>query len=636
MADIETFTPQWVDFDSNAAAFVQENFEFLKNFAVNYESKFDAALADLGDLGAVSLVPPTQMTEVGVISLAPPSAPPAFNTPTVDFNVAPIDTGTEGAIYQPAFGTAPAFDVPAPMITEGDEPGSAPTFNEATPALPNRDIPAAPPLVLPSVPVFNVIENVVWNPLAMPEWTSALPEFTIIPPDGQLEFNEEGYVSETLAAVQQKIVNCLMGIDRIGLPQAVWEAIYTSATMQADADEAQMVETAVEEYAARGWLLPQGPLLKRTQAARFQASKIRAALFRDLWVKRAQEEIEAVKFYVAQGIALEQLLVEAYNARMDRALKYAEASVRVAIDLMQAELAAYNGRLAAYQASAQVYELQIRSQLLMLEERKFALEQNRFLLEQDRNDVALYSAQVDAAGKVLQAYETQMKGVLAQLEFDRLQVQIFGEKVKVFQAQTGAWKTAWEGYSAHMQGQVAKAQVYTAQVGGFSALVQAHGEEVRAELAKVEASGKALEYDIERLKADTQRYAAEMEARTKTYSAQVEGEKLPFLAYNALTEAYSAQVRAVEMEYAAKIKNNEAIAQVANDAARLTVAQLDAAKQSNIEIAKGKLGAISQVIAASLGGLNAQVGMSDQNEHSMQMSARGGVDWSYQKTINPV
>lgn len=635
MSDVETFTPRWAEYESAAGGYIKDTYELLTDLGQRQLDLANSALVDLDAfVGSGTPEQPVDYLPVDIAALAGPGEVPAVEMPTDPSAVRPIYTPASTTVYSPTFGSVPSSNLTAPSISEPLEPGGAPTFTESAPSIPYRDVPDAPALNLPAVPTFNTVTPVTITPLALPSWAETLPDFFVRTPNAEINFTEEAYSSAVLTAVQTKVLNALTGVDRIGLPQAVWDEIKAAAIAEADATEARAVETAQEEWYSRGWEMPAGPLTRTTQRARFEANKIRSAIIRELFVKRAQDELDALKFYTTQAVALEQILIAAHTARMERALRYAEAVAKLALDLMNAELAVYNGRLQAYIASADVYGKIIQAELAKLEEKKFELENNRFLLEQDKNAVAIYVARIDAATKVLQAYETQMRGVMAQVEMDRTQVQLYGEKAQVFNTLVGAWREQWNGYSAAWQGQLAKAQVFTAQVGGATAQVQAYTETVKAEIAKVEASGKVAEIEIEKLKADAQRYAAEIDGQAKLYAAKVEGAKLPFLAYNATAEYWSSLSRAYEAQLNASVEQAKAQAQIANDGVRLAIAQMDSERQVGLEVSKTKATVSMQAAASIFQGLNANVSMQDSNSHSQSVSATGAVGWSYSKDVN--
>jgi len=636
MADVETYSPRWVESDSAAGGFIRDTYNLLTRLGTAQLESANSSLADLDDfVGAGTPEQPIDYLPVDITALAGPGLPPSVAMPPLPSPAAPIGAPERVTVYTPSFGPTPVVNLVPPGIDTPIKPGSAPTFTEQAPSIPYRNVPTAPELTLPEVPTFNTIAPVTVTPLALPSWAQTLPSFTVRTTDAEIDFTEEAYSSHILDAVQTKVYNALTGVDRIGLPQAVWDEIVAAATSEADATEARAVETAQEEWYSKGWEMPAGPLTRTTQRARFEANKIRSAIVRELFVKRAQDELDALKFYTTQAVALEQILIAAHTARMERALRYAEAVAKLALDLMNAELAVYNGQLQAYLASADVYGKIIQAELAKLEERKFALEHNRFLLEQDKNAVAIYVARIDAATKVIQAYEAQMRGVQAQVEMDRTQVQLYGEKAQVFNTLIGAWREEWNGYSAQWQGETAKAQMFVARANGASAQVQAYAETVKAELAKVEASGKVAEIEIEKLKADAQRYAAETDGQARVFAAQVEGAKLPFLAYNATAEYWTAVSRTYEAQLNAAVEQAKAQAQVANDGVRLVVAQMDSERQAAIEVAKTKAAVSMQAAASLFQGLNANVSMQDSNNHSQSVSASGTVGWSYTKDVNP-
>jgi hypothetical protein len=629
--------PGWVEFEGSGRL-VHEYADLLWNFTTERLDDIGAANRELDQYArgwtAVNI---PEYEEVNIAGLPGPGAIPDVEELSVDFTgITPIRQASSFSIYDPAVGGVPAFTKAAPTLDLSGQPENPPTFSEEAPFIRDVDVPALPALVLPPVPTFNVYSEITPTPLTLPTFTSVMPDFGgITAPPAELDFEEVPYESALLEAIKTKLVNALTGVDRIGFPPGVWEEIVAAAVAQTDADEARLVDQARTEFYAGGWELPAGALVKTTQQARLQGSKLRAAVQRELFIKRAEMEVEQLKFYTSQAIALETVLIDFHNKVADRALRYAEATLNAAVRLMEAELAIYNGKLQAYGIAADVHGKLIQAELLRLEEWRFKLEHQKVKLAQDENAVRIYVARVDAAAKVIDAYEAQVRGIQAKVEVDRTRVQAFGEKVRAFAAQMDGWAKEWDGYRAKMDAQNSVASIFRSEVEAHVSRVQAFSATVQAEIAKVDASAKRADAEMRVVEADTRRYAAEIDARARAFSAQAEVARLPFVAYTAQTEWWRAQAAAHSEELRAAIEQSKAAAQIGVEGARLEAEEIRAQRELGFKALEGQRSIATQLTASALQGINLSASLGTNYSFGNQYNGNASVGWSFNKNVTP-
>jgi hypothetical protein len=480
------------------------------------------------------------------------------------------------------------------------------------------------------VPVFHSIKDIVAAELNIPTFAATFPEFAgVYQPPGTLDFQEDEYSSNVLTAVRAQLYDVLSGIRRIAIPEAVWTEIENAAASKISEDSDRLIETASVEHFRRGWEQPGGALNKTIALARFEGQKARSNVTRELLVERAKQEIENMKYYTAQALVFEQMMIGLFNAQMDRRLKAAEIVASLAFKLMDAQIAIYNAKLAAFQAAAQTHEVLIRAELLKLEQLKADIEIEGLKTEQDKAKVQLYGAQIDAATKVVQIYESQIRAVATKVEVDKTRISAFGAEVQAFQARTDAWKAEWDGYRAKIQGELGKADVYKSQADAYTARVQAYGQTIQAEAAKVEADGRRAAIEISKLEADTRRFAAEIDAQARKLSADVELAKLPYEAYKAQGEWWRTRYSAYEAQLKVDVEQSKATAQIAMEGARLEAAQIQAQRELGFKALEGQQRISAQLTASALQGIHAQVGVGSTISFQDSTSKSCGVSWQY-------
>lgn len=224
------------------------------------------------------------------------------------------------------------------------------------------------------------------------------------------------------------------------------------------------VEGASREFAARGFPLPPGELaIQMDRAYQDMQNKV-ADANRDIYVKRANQFVEARKFTITEVREMERILLQHYNSMQERAFNVSRATVEFSIAIFNALIAKYKARLDAAIATGQIQ-----------------FERARAETEQMRGYVELYRGQVSA-------YEANLRRVL---DTARVQVEAYGIDV--------------QSNKVLNDGQVA---VATLQAKVIEATVQ---QNIQISGVAIENAKSKLLATVEALKfrADSSKYAAE-------------------------------------------------------------------------------------------------------------------------------
>lgn len=201
--------------------------------------------------------------------------------------------------------------------------------------------------------------------LHLPALPPAPPEITVpvLPP--------LNYVSDLLDGMKAAITTLLGGNP---LPAAVADAIRNRAYSEAFAEESRAVAQAYDEFAARGFEEPLGPLNRRVTEARAAALEQRQKINRDVFIQEQMVAIENLRFAVTAGVQLEGMKVTVFRAEADVQLETVRTAVetnrlqmdgwRAKVELydtqLKAELARLDAVLREFTANVQVYEADAR------------------------------------------------------------------------------------------------------------------------------------------------------------------------------------------------------------------------------------------------------------------------------------
>lgn len=503
-----SFKNKWNDWDNYAQEAVETTTELLSDIAstvgrtlvestIAYERQIpdDAKVhADVEiDTEVPAFVEPDGITDFTYLSLSPPVWNPVFPTP------APTKPNIN-------IRTAPT---PDPVVVP-DTPPTEPVYDDPDPlSITLPSVPTLRDLSLPSAPTIEI-------PILD---LGALPTFYAPEPPSGLDYEEDTYVSQLQQPLIDKILEWLLG--GTGLPEHIWEQIWEKNRQNEEETANQLIEQAMEDFAARGFELPPGALVARVQQAEEQVNKEVNARSREKAIAYAQMEVDNLRFTIERGITYEGQLKDHWHRIQDRALEAAKAVWEGAIAVYNAYAATYNMQVQGYIAKIQANQLLIEQELAKLEVYKSELEGARLTNEINRLDVEIYTQQLQGVLAEIQVYRAQLENINIQAEIYKSQVDAFRATVDAAGARIEAANLELEGYKTELEGEQTKADVYRAEVQGYAAHIDAVGKEYDIYAKGYDVSIGINDHYTRRLNADIQRYGAEIEGQLGNIRAAV-------------------------------------------------------------------------------------------------------------------
>jgi len=515
----------------------------------------------------------------------------------------------------PGFPSAPEFESEPPVLDFSGMP-KVPDFGSppAAPELDQVDIPDAPTLVMPDVPPLTALNLPQPPELLDIEFEGIRPRFDGVVPDAAIDFVEEDYQSECLDRIKVEIKRMLD--TGTGMPAALEQMLVDRLSQREDRESTRAVQEAMEEASSRGFSSPPGRTMRRVQQARQRNQELKSSRHREVFVQRRQEEIQNFQFAIAQGIGLENILINLHLNVMQRAFDLSRAVADLKFRQLEAEVTIYNAALQGYQVDAQVYEARLRAELQKLERFRLQIQAEALKQEIDRNKVAIYTAQLEAVRNVVDIYRAQVEAARAVAEKNNAEIRAYIGQIEGYRAEIDASRTEFELWNAKIRGELGKVQAYEAETRGFLARVQAYDTEVRAATVQ-----PRLEIDIESLRLQ------EFTSRLDTVRTQIqnEGQRATALAsvYGSQAQMYAADGQLAENETAARDRNfrsalesrrtesERALAQAQLDieqvlrGANILSSALDSAGRISSQLSAGAMSAVS--LSA---GINGSVGTS--------------------------
>lgn len=428
-------------------------------------------------------------------------------------------------------------------------------------------LPDAPEFIVPNVPYLNRISIPDVPVLEFPEFTELAPVFGGEPELVVFDWTEPEYDSPLREELVGKILTWLLG--GTGLPEWIWQRIWDRARTNEIQTGLAAIQQADTDAASRGFSLPPGVRNKRVQEAETKLLTESNRINREVAIKRAEMEVDNIRFAVEKGIQLEGLFIQEFQEYARRTLEAAKYAVDASVAIYNAFLNVYNAQVAAYRMAIDVTQLQIEQELSKLEAYRAELEGKRIIGELNRLEVEIYTQQNQALIAQVQLYNAQLEAVQKEINIYTAEIDAFKSRVEAAGISVDAQAKLFDAYKVEVSAETAKAEMYRAQVAGYAGVIDAYSAEVNSQVSQ-----KNLLIDSERLKiqrttADISRYTAELQASLGTIRASLDG--------------IQAQVAA----YSAKVGAEEANARLTLENGRSKI--LDAKNRADIDIAEAQL-----------------------------------------------
>lgn len=423
--------------------------------------------------------------------------------------------------FQPLFPDAP----PDPGIAIGPAPDTDTVVVPDTPPdSPVLVYPDEPTITYPSVPTFDEIGLPTLDPITLPTIDPGdFPQFSDIAGDfaplTDHDYVEPPYVSELEQPLIDKILEWLLG--GTGLPPWLWDAIWEKERANEEETGLKLVQEAMEDFAARGFELPPGPLASRVQQAHEQVNRQVNTRAREVAIQYAQMEVDNIRHAMQQGIVLEGQLKDHFHRVQDRLLRAAIATLEASISVYNAFANVYNTQVLAYRVAIEANNIAIQQELAKLEVYKGELDAARIQNEINRLDVEIYTQQLQGVLARIQVYKAQLEAVQTEANVYATEVGAFKTTVEAAAEQIRANNLVLEGYKAELDGEKAKSDVYANQVRAYAAQIDAVSSEGEYYLKANDQTIDIARFEVDYARADISRYSAELQAQLGKIQAEV-------------------------------------------------------------------------------------------------------------------
>lgn len=530
-----------------------------------------------------------------------------FRPPPADFN--PI-TAELPTFVESLFSTLPDVIVPdftkdAPILTIPQTPDSTLPIAPTAPSISDPVIPTAPEIVFPDAPVITGLDLPIPPSIEIPVFDTTLPDNSdILVPSNTFTFQEEAYQSAILDELQSKLLSDLengtYGIEPLD-EQGLWDRAREREVESASGD----MDELYIQTAARGFPLPPGDLNVALQHARQLLANKVSSISRDIALKRGDLFVEARQFTIEQAKGLEQILIGFHNSVMERALNAAKATLEAAIAIFGAQVARYNAQLDAYKSEAQVFEARVRAQLATVEVYRTTMEGKRIESEIQRDQVALYSAQLDAVNTIVSVYKTRLEAASVQASVERIRLDSFRALIDAYTSQVSAKVAEFNMYDAQIRGETTKMQAYQAEVQAYTSKVAGAKAKsdiliarLESEISQGEQRVREFQARVDGYRADLQGQTAQVQATLARYSGDVD-------LFRASATAAAAGLELTQESRALDYNTNLKTSEIAIENAKTEFAGIKAALDLKLDASGAGAATTGALAAGAVNAINA-------------------------------
>ena len=346
-----------------------------------------------------------------------------------------------------------------------------------------------------------------------------------------------------------------------------------------------------------GYAFPPGIFIDARIKIQTDTAYTIAGLSREIMTKQAELILENTIKAREQATVLEAKLIDYANNVAQRAFEATKYATEASIALYNGQVEVYKASLDGYRTQAMVYDTQIKGILAQVEQLKAQIQFEQVKAEINTELVKQYETEIEAQNLVLNVAKTQLDIIVAQANVQKIKVDIFSEQIKAFVGQVNAYQAQIDAYRALVEAQGVIENVYKVQVEAYTAEVQAGVAEINANVAVLEAQIKVFEAQIEEYKAQIQSMVGQATAASQFNTAEAE-------VYKAAVAAITSYNDTLTKQWEAVINEQLQITQIAVSAAKANGDLYIAARGLSLDASKTGAQVASQLGAAALGAIH--------------------------------
>lgn len=430
------------------------------------------------------------------------------------------------------------------------------------------------------------------------------------------------------------------------------------------------VKAVYQDWAARGFSMPQGAMAKRVDYVRTQGNLRASEASRALAVEAFKEKIQEVRLIFDRCLDVEQRLYDRFMQKKKHELDVVQLKFDFAKMRLNELKEVFQIRMDATKYFMETYKYYIEMTMKKMEIIRFQLEYLDYEMKIRKFAVDLYKQKVEAIMANVEVYKTMMDTVKVRIDtiktqfdlykteldgfatesnFEKIKADLYGTQVQAEGQRLGLFETMAKNYIANIQGLSARADVLNKQQGlkleaakvdlqryqsdldyrrtilqeqskanqdltsNYVRQIEAFKTAVGMQLGVVDAKGKYAQVraNLKIANADMRSKYADMNARISISNVDLQTKFLDMQSRSQLANL-DAQVKHADMQTRVGISNAEMQARVSESNARMYTAKADvqtkyADMQTRTNLAVADMQSKNTDIQARVGIANAEI-----------------------------
>lgn len=321
------------------------------------------------------------------------------------------------------------------------------------------------------------------------------------------------------------------------------------------------VKAVYQDWAARGFSMPQGAMAKRVDYVRTQGNLRASEASRAVVVEAFKEKIQEVRLIFDRCLDIEQRLYDRFMQKKKHELDIVQLKFDFAKMRLNELKEAFQIRMDATKYFMETYKYFIEMTIKKMDVIRFQLEYADFEMKIRQFAIDLYKQKVDAVMSHIEIYKTLIETVKL--------------KVDVIKTQFDLYKTEMDGFSTESNFEKIKADLYGTQVqaegqrlGLFETMAKNYIANIQGLSARADVHNKQQDLKLEAARVDLQRYQSDLDYRRTLLQEQSK-------ANQDLTSNYVRQIEAFKTAVGMQLGVVDAKGKNAQIRANLKIANAD-------------------------------------------------------------
>lgn len=266
------------------------------------------------------------------------------------------------------------------------------------------------------------------------------------------------------------------------------------------------IKAVYQDWAARGFSMPQGAMAKRVDYVRTQGNLRASEASRALVVEAFKEKIQEVRLIFDRCLDIEQRLYDRFMQKKKHEL-----------DIVQLKFDFAKMRLTELR---EAFQIRMDATKYFMETYKYFIEMTIKKMDIIRFQIEYAELEIKVRQLAIDLYKQKFEAVMSQVEVYKTLVETVKLKVDVIKTQFDLYKTEMDGFSAESNLEKVKAEMYATQVqaegqrlGLFETMAKNYVANIQGLSAKADVKNKQQGLKLDAAKIDLQRYQSDLDYR---------------------------------------------------------------------------------------------------------------------------